>query len=140
MLLLRCQACGHGTPHREGVRFCASCAAPLGLAGCPACSRDVFAGDRHCACCGQALGVAGLAPLPAPLPSNAWAPSPPAAAAPKAAPAPPGKLNESLLADLHHLVDEARARAREVDDQPPSMGNKAHLDQADIDRLFGIDG
>jgi hypothetical protein len=98
------------------MRYCAACAAPLPLLACTACRGENFAGDRYCAFCARPLPGARPAP-------GAARPEDVSMANPEA---------DELLA----LAMEARARAAEAQDAPEPT-TKRHLDQGDIDAMFG---
>lgn len=144
MTPIRCMSCGHGAWHRPGARFCTGCAAPVAV-GCGACGQDVLVGDRYCAFCAHAVAVTGsenaIAWPPTAGPLGAGAPprvAGPQAAGPPVAAAPPAAsdLPPAEIAALTALADAARARANAVDPRKP-VPAKRHLDQGDIDALFG---
>ncbi len=119
--MVRCLACGHGFTYRDGIRYCASCAAPV-AADCVACGRLWLPGDRYCAFCATPTGAMAIGAAPA------------GAARPAAAAGPFGAADEAD--ELRQLALDTLARATLATVSHALPVAKANLDQDDVDSLF----
>ena len=130
MTPIRCLACGQGAWHRPGARYCTACAAPIAEA-CAGCGQDVLLGDRFCAFCAKAVSPDARPGAWAEQAASAAPGAPAAGNAAQAASLPPDEV-----AVLQQLAEAAQARAAAADPRTP-VPAKRHLDQRDIDALFG---
>lgn len=110
--MARCHACGHGFTYRDGIRYCAACAAPV-ASDCTACGRLWQPGDRYCPFCAAPTGASE------------------ATKAPLAGPGAPDDAEE-----LRQLALDTLARAALTMKRQAFPAAKANLDQDDVDSLF----